>query len=156
MKKDTVAVHDPQSEQQKLAIEGGKPVRTEPLPLEFPGVHHMGDEEVEAAVRLLHSRSLFRYYGVDPQKQVGALESEFAQFLGASHAIAVTSGTGALETALAAGRTAGVHRTYLEVRPSNTGAIAFYRRHEFVPAGRRPRYYTDPEEDAMVFSRELV
>ena len=39
--------------EEKLAIEGGKPVRTEPLPLEFPGVHHMDEEEVEAAMRVL-------------------------------------------------------------------------------------------------------
>ena len=31
-----------------LAIDGGTPVRTEPLPLEFPGVHFMDEEEIEA------------------------------------------------------------------------------------------------------------
>lgn len=87
---------------EKLAIEGGNPVRTEPLPLEFPGVHHMGEEEVEVALRVLRSRSLYRYYGVDPQGEVDAFESEFASFLGVRHAIAVTSGTEALQTALAA------------------------------------------------------
>ncbi|HUY14558.1 MAG TPA: DegT/DnrJ/EryC1/StrS family aminotransferase [Terriglobia bacterium] len=86
----------------KLAIEGGTPVRTEPLPLEFPGVHHMGDDEIEAAIRILRSRSLFRFYGVDLQKEVETFESEFAQFLGISHALAVSSGTGALNTALSA------------------------------------------------------
>ena len=38
--------------QPRLAIEGGKPVRSKPLPLEFPGVHHMDSKEVQAAVRL--------------------------------------------------------------------------------------------------------
>ena len=88
--------------EEKLAIEGGKPVRTEPLPLEFPGVHHMDEEEVEVAVRVLKSRSPFRYYGVDLQGEVEAFESEFASFLGVKHAIAVNSGTGALHTALSA------------------------------------------------------
>ncbi|HEY1656716.1 MAG TPA: aminotransferase class I/II-fold pyridoxal phosphate-dependent enzyme [Candidatus Sulfotelmatobacter sp.] len=87
---------------EKLAIDGGKPVRTEPLPLEFPGVHHMDEEEIEAALRVLKSRSLFRYYGVDPQGEVEAFESEFASFLDVDHVVAVSSGTAALHTALAA------------------------------------------------------
>jgi dTDP-4-amino-4,6-dideoxygalactose transaminase len=87
---------------EKLAIHGGKPVRTQPLPLEFPGVHHMGEEEIEAALRVLKSRSLFRYYGVDLQGETQAFEDEFASFLGASHALAVNSGTAALHTALSA------------------------------------------------------
>lgn len=88
--------------QEKLAIDGGKPVRSQPLPLEFPGVHHMDSKEVAAAVRLLKSRSLFRYYGVSLRNEVEALEGEFARFAGAKHAVAVTSGTGALYTALSA------------------------------------------------------
>src|SRR5262250_3253978 len=83
-----------------LAIEGGSPVRTTPLPLEFPGVHHMNGEEEQAALRVIRSRSLFRYYGVDLQDEVEALESEIKQFLGMSYALAVTSGTGALHVAL--------------------------------------------------------
>jgi 8-amino-3,8-dideoxy-alpha-D-manno-octulosonate transaminase len=85
-----------------LAIEGGKPVRTKPLPLEFPGVHCMNDEEEQAVLRVIRSRSLFRYYGVDLQGEVEAFESEIKQFLGVSHALAVTSGTGALHAALSA------------------------------------------------------
>jgi dTDP-4-amino-4,6-dideoxygalactose transaminase len=92
----------PTAIEEKLAIEGGKPVRTEPLPLEFPGVHHMDEEEAEAALRVLKSRSPFRYYGVDLQGEVEAFESEFASFLGVKHVIAVNSGTGALHTALCA------------------------------------------------------
>src|ERR1700678_2475387 len=88
--------------EEKLAIEGGKPVRTEPLPLEFPGVHHMGEEEAEAVLRVLKSRSPFRYYGIDLQGEAEAFESEFASFLGVDHAVAVTSGAAALHTALAA------------------------------------------------------
>ena len=86
----------------RLAIEGGLPVRTAPLPLEFPGVHHMGKEEAEAAARVMRSRSLFRYYGVDLQKEVEAFEAEFARFLDVSYVVAVSSGTAALNVALAA------------------------------------------------------
>lgn len=86
----------------KLALDGGPPVRSSPLPLEFPGIHHMDEEEIDAAVRVLRSRSPFRYYGIDLQGEVEAFESEFAAFLGVSHCLAVTSGTGALHVALAA------------------------------------------------------
>ncbi len=86
----------------ELAIEGGAPVRREPLPLEFPGVHHMDEREVEAVLRVVRSRSPFRYYGVDLQKEVDAFEAEFAAFVGVKHALAVASGTGALHTAMSA------------------------------------------------------
>ena len=88
--------------QQKLAINGGTPVRTEPLPLEFPGVHHIDEGEIEAATRVLRSRSLFRYYGVDPQLETDRFEQEFRELTGARYALAVSSGTGALHVALAA------------------------------------------------------
>src|SRR5215471_16528455 len=85
-----------------LAIEGGKPVRTTPLPLEFPGVHHINEEEEQAVLRVIRSRSLFRYYGIDLQGEVEAFESEIEAFLGVSHALAATSGTGALHVGLSA------------------------------------------------------
>ncbi len=90
------------SQRERLAIHGGTPVRTDPLPLEFPGIHHMDEEEINAAIRVLRSRSLFRYYGIDVQGEVGAFEAEFASFLGISHCLALNSGTGALHTALSA------------------------------------------------------
>jgi dTDP-4-amino-4,6-dideoxygalactose transaminase len=90
------------SQREDLAIHGGEPVRTEPLPLEFPGIHHMGEEEIEAAVRVLRSRSPFRYYGLDLQGEVESFEREFAEFLGVPYCLAVNSGTGALHTALSA------------------------------------------------------
>ena len=78
------------------------PIRTKPLPLEFPGVHHYDDQEIEAALRVLRSKSLFRYYGVDLQKETEKFEEEFARAVGARHALAVASGTGALSVALTA------------------------------------------------------
>jgi ribosomal-protein-alanine N-acetyltransferase len=41
-------------------------------------------------------------------------------------------------------------RYTLEVRTSNTEAIAMYRRFGFKPAGRRRRYYHDTGEDALI------
>jgi len=85
-----------------LAISGGAPVRTELLPIEFPGVHYMDDQEAQAVVRVLHSGSLFRYYGPDLQNEASEFEKEFAHFVGSPYAVAVSSGTGALHTALSA------------------------------------------------------
>ena len=89
-------------ENNQLAIHGGEPIRKEPLPLEFPGVHYMDEEEVEAAVRVLRDRSPFRYYGVKLRGEVEQFEREFAAHLGLPYALAVSSGTGALHTALSA------------------------------------------------------
>jgi ribosomal-protein-alanine N-acetyltransferase len=41
----------------------------------------------------------------------------------------------------------------LEVRPSNSGAIALYERFGFRTAGTRPRYYQDTGEDAVIMWR---
>jgi dTDP-4-amino-4,6-dideoxygalactose transaminase len=87
---------------EELALEGGRPIRTTPLPLEFPGVYHMDEQEERAVLRVVRSRSLFRYYGIDHQGEVAAFETEFRQFLGVSYALAVSSGTGALHVALSA------------------------------------------------------
>jgi ribosomal-protein-alanine acetyltransferase len=38
----------------------------------------------------------------------------------------------------------------LEVRASNHGALGFYAALGFRETGRRPRYYADPEEDAVL------
>ncbi len=44
----------------------------------------------------------------------------------------------------------GVSQCFLEVRESNARARRFYERHGFREVGRRKRYYTDPDEDALV------
>lgn len=44
----------------------------------------------------------------------------------------------------------------LEVRVSNMPAIVLYEKLGFTVAGRRPRYYSNPREDAYVMRKELV
>ncbi|MBI1749076.1 MAG: ribosomal protein S18-alanine N-acetyltransferase [Acidobacteria bacterium] len=61
-----------------------------------------------------------------------------------------------LEGALAAARSSGGERAFLEVRASNAEAIAFYERNGFLPAGRRKDYYATPVEDALVFAHALA
>lgn len=43
----------------------------------------------------------------------------------------------------------------LEVRESNTAAIALYERAGFVQAGRRKDYYQAPKEDALLLTRNF-
>ena len=45
-----------------------------------------------------------------------------------------------------------IDRLALEVRASNTAAIALYRSLGFVQDGCRPRFYAHPTEDALLFS----
>ena len=49
-------------------------------------------------------------------------------------------------------RSEGATRVYLEVRESNAAARRLYEKWAFVEAGRRPGYYSDPVEDAVVYS----
>ena len=44
----------------------------------------------------------------------------------------------------------GVTALTLEVRPSNEPALALYKNFGFKEAGRRPRYYQDNGEDAII------
>lgn len=48
----------------------------------------------------------------------------------------------------------GAPRATLEVRRSNTAAIALYESAGFAPAGLRRAYYTHPVEDALILWRE--
>ena len=44
----------------------------------------------------------------------------------------------------------------LEVRVSNMAAISLYQKFGFQQVGRRPRYYHNPREDALIFRKGLV
>lgn len=48
-----------------------------------------------------------------------------------------------------------IEELFLEVRASNSGAIALYRTLGFEQVGRRPNYYLDPREDALILRKEL-
>jgi ribosomal-protein-alanine N-acetyltransferase len=52
-------------------------------------------------------------------------------------------------------RTHGATEVMLEVRASSDGVIALYTGLGFIAAGRRPRYYRDPDDDALVMRLPL-
>jgi len=72
------------------------------LPQEWPGAHYYDDAETEAVLRLIKSRSLFRFYGPDHQSETDQFEKELADYLGLKYCLAVSQGTTALQVALAA------------------------------------------------------
>jgi dTDP-4-amino-4,6-dideoxygalactose transaminase len=86
----------------KLALDGGTPVRREPLLPGWPGGLLIGEAEKAQVLEVLESQSLYRHYGPRPLRKVAELEDGFARAMGVRHALAVTSGTGALIVGLAA------------------------------------------------------
>ena len=48
----------------------------------------------------------------------------------------------------------GNHCLSLEVRASNAPAIALYEKLGFSQVGRRPKYYRNPREDALILRKE--
>ncbi|WP_028601606.1 DegT/DnrJ/EryC1/StrS family aminotransferase [Ottowia thiooxydans] len=92
----------PTRDAMKLALNGGTPVRTEPLPWELPGAHWIGAEERALVDQVLQARSPFRYYGLDAQHMVDTFEKEWRDAYGHKFALGVSSGTAALSIAMSA------------------------------------------------------
>jgi [ribosomal protein S18]-alanine N-acetyltransferase len=65
-------------------------------------------------------------------------------------------GTSLLREALAWGKTFQAEKAFLEVRASNAAALRFYQLHGFRTAGRRPRYYNAPIEDALLLTADIA
>jgi dTDP-4-amino-4,6-dideoxygalactose transaminase len=67
----------------------------------FPGGMEVGREELNALARVIESKNLFRYYGVgEGPDEVLSFEREFAEHMGAKHALCVNAGSSALICAL--------------------------------------------------------
>jgi 8-amino-3,8-dideoxy-alpha-D-manno-octulosonate transaminase len=87
-----------------LAIDGGTPVRSTPLRARHFGPLYYDNFEWGFLQEVLKAKSPFRFAGFNgpnPDK-VATLEREFAAWMKTRYALAVTSGTAALETAIAA------------------------------------------------------
>lgn len=81
----------------QLAIDGGAPVITSPLPtIKNASGRLIGDEELQLLQEVIRTGNLAYIYGT----KVGEFERQFAALMGAPHAVAVSSGTAALHTAL--------------------------------------------------------
>lgn len=87
-----------------LALDGGTPVRATPLRARHFGPLYYDESEWTFLREVWQTRSPFRFWNFEmklPDK-VAALEREFAEKMGVKYALAVNSGTTALEAALAA------------------------------------------------------
>ena len=87
---------------EKLALNGGQPVRSKPLPPYYPGAVSYGEEEKLEVLEVLERKSPFRYYGPDVAGKVRKFETYLADKTGSKHVLAVTSGTASLVVALKA------------------------------------------------------
>jgi [ribosomal protein S18]-alanine N-acetyltransferase len=65
-------------------------------------------------------------------------------------------GTRLLEAALREFAVQGALCVYLEVRQSNTKAIAFYEKHGFAKCSERKGYYRNPDEPAVIMQKKLA
>jgi dTDP-4-amino-4,6-dideoxygalactose transaminase len=79
----------------------------EPRTLPNPGMGQcvIGQEELDLVTEVMKSGLIFRYYGQTPEDKpamADTLEREFCEKMGVKYGLAVTSGTAALECALAA------------------------------------------------------
>jgi [ribosomal protein S18]-alanine N-acetyltransferase len=77
-------------------------------------------------------------------------ECELELVLVPAHARRQGIGGMLVQTVLAWARDRGAKEIWLEVRESNTRALGLYQRCGFTTAGRRPGYYVDPPEDALL------
>ncbi len=75
---------------QKLAINGGEPVRDKLLPY---GHQWIDEDDITAVSEILHSD------WITQGPKVAEFEKEFAKYVGARYAVAVNSGTAALHDA---------------------------------------------------------
>ena len=69
-------------------------------PYELPGMNWSDEEEELAVLDVLRKGSLFRYYGPGQPRHTAELEARAQEFYGTKHALAVSSGTGALTTSV--------------------------------------------------------
>jgi 8-amino-3,8-dideoxy-alpha-D-manno-octulosonate transaminase len=85
---------------EKLAVDGGKPVRKEMLHSRPYGPQFYDDVEKQELLEVLESRNPFRWWKEDSKSL--QFEQTYAKLLGIEHVLGVTSGTTALYTAMAA------------------------------------------------------
>ena len=88
---------------EQLAIYGGPKAKTTPNFPMYPGGLEIGDAEKKEVLEVLDNKYLFRYYGpAGVESKVRKLENNFKAKMGAKYALATSSCTGALISALVA------------------------------------------------------
>lgn len=85
---------NPNSDSNRLAIDGGQPVRSAP----FPGWPHFDQDEIDVVASVLASGKVNYWTGQEGRR----FEAEYAAHCGVRHGVALMNGTVALELALRA------------------------------------------------------
>lgn len=92
-----------ETEDARLAVNGGDPVRRIPWPTYDKGAVFVHPEDEEAAMRAVRSHLYFRYdHRPQQETECGRFEEELCRYFGSKHALAVSSGTTALTLAIMA------------------------------------------------------
>lgn len=125
----------------RLAVDGGQPIRTRPM----PGWPYFDEAELEVVVEVLRSRKVNYWTGEHGR----AFEHEFADRVGSPYAVALANGTLALEIAL---RAVGV-TTGSEVIVPSASFIATAS--AVVACGARP-VVVDVDRDSQCLTAESV
>ena len=86
---------------EKLAINGGTPVRTRPWPTSYYGASVLGEEELALLGEVIAARSPFRAYGDGTPHMVDDFESEACAYFGTRYALATATGSGSFYCAMA-------------------------------------------------------
>jgi ribosomal-protein-alanine N-acetyltransferase len=93
---------------------------------------------------------------VTPGERDAACIAELESIAVASAARRAGLGRALCSAVLAWCRSNGATEVVLEVRAAGTGAIALYAGLGFTETARRPRYYHNPEDDALLMRLALV
>lgn len=87
--------------------------------------------------------------------RAAAGEAELLKIAADAAARGLGIGQSLLTAGIRAVRSVGCQTVFLEVRPTNAAALRLYQKTGFVQVGRRPDYYRNPQEDALVMRLDL-
>lgn len=85
----------------KLAMDGGTPVRTTPLPSTYMGASVMGEEEMELLREVVEKGLPFRAYGDGSPHMVNDFEKEARKYFGVKYALGTSTGSGSFYSVMA-------------------------------------------------------
>ncbi len=116
--------------------------------MDIPSAHEAGGQPMAWVYADPEVRGFLCALGAADEVELQSLAVEKARWgLGIASAL--------MEAMLALARTSHYRALHLEVRENNVRAFEFYRRWGFATVGRRPNYYRDNGEGALLMSLEF-
>jgi len=140
-------------------------MRVEHIPavVELERKCQLSSREAEGYAKLLHeSASVLLVSLSEDSKVIGAFSGWLVADEFEIDNVAVASawrkagvGSKLLTAALQLARQKGAVRAFLEVRSNNSAARSLYENQGFTLVGRRKNYYSQPDDDALIFSKKI-